>query len=86
MANGAAPPVLVIEGNLVMETVVNSDAGVCNTVEVVHPLVELLLLLLLCSDNDHCVSVSQEEGGWKKHKQDRDHRGLCCCASRTLCF
>ena len=68
MANGAAPPVLVIEGNLVMETVVHGDAGMCNTVEVVHPFVELLFSCCCVQDNDHCVSVSQEEGGWKKTK------------------
>ena len=43
MANGATPPVLVIEGNFIVEVVVHGDACVGNAVEVVHPLVELLL-------------------------------------------
>ena len=42
-ANCAAPPVLVVEGDLVVEVVVHGDAGVGHAVEVVHPLVELLL-------------------------------------------
>ena len=47
MANSAAPPVLVVEGNLIVEVVVHGDAGVRNAVEVVHPLVELLLVTSL---------------------------------------